>query len=460
MAHAHPAGPHAAAVVDAGPSTPDVGVVARGDEPGPPRGQGARRRRLRSATAALLVIAACLASIAAVTAAWARYTVLDTDRFTSVVGPLASDPAVQSAVSRELTRELSALVDERALFERALPVQGQILADPLAVAVDRFLADQVDNFVGSDRFAALWNRAVRVAHERAVAILRGDIDNASLQTRGDEVVLDLRPLLAVVVERVGDRVPALFDHFDASSLTSSDRPAAQRLSDALDVELSPDFGTVPVFSTQKLETAQTALRRFDRLTALLVILAVVLSAAAVAVSSRRRRTVLVLGVGLAIGMVVARRVTMRLENDVVHLVTDPVNRNATDATVRHVLSPFLDLLAFLALGAAAIALVAFVTGPSRPAAWLRRKARPGVVWVRSASSAARTEASGRISANAWLADHRDVVRLAVAALAVILLLAVDLSWIGLFVLLGVVTLVELVLAGVPAPASIAHGDAG
>lgn len=72
---------------------------------------------------------------------------------------------MQDALSARLTEQVMALVDPEALFEEVLPEQGQVLAVPLANAVEGFVGDQVDVFIASDAFEHLWVGAIEVAHE-------------------------------------------------------------------------------------------------------------------------------------------------------------------------------------------------------------------------------------------------------------------------------------------------------
>ena len=81
----------------------------------------------RPTIAALLVVIAALCAPAAVVARWARDEVSDTDRYVATVTPLASDPAVQSAVINRITTEIFTRVDVQAVTNQAadaLAAQG------------------------------------------------------------------------------------------------------------------------------------------------------------------------------------------------------------------------------------------------------------------------------------------------------------------------------------------------
>ena len=61
----------------------------------PPR---PRRQRWRSVVATLLIVIGCILAPISVVAVWTKNLVTDTDRYVATVQPLASDPAIQSAV--------------------------------------------------------------------------------------------------------------------------------------------------------------------------------------------------------------------------------------------------------------------------------------------------------------------------------------------------------------------------
>src|SRR5688572_27246297 len=110
------------------------------------------------------VVVASLLLAMSLVGVWAKRNFLDTDRFTSRAAPLAEDPAVQTVVADRLTDEVMEFVDPVQLFQQVLPERGQILAVPLANAVTEFVHDRVLTFTQSERFAQLWEGAVRTAH--------------------------------------------------------------------------------------------------------------------------------------------------------------------------------------------------------------------------------------------------------------------------------------------------------
>lgn len=94
---------------------------------GPP--QVARHHRFRSLGSVLLILFAALLSLLAVVAVWANSIVRDTGRYVATVGPLASNPDVQQAVTNRVTAAVLAQLDVDALVKQ--------LTDAVAEKVSR-----------------------------------------------------------------------------------------------------------------------------------------------------------------------------------------------------------------------------------------------------------------------------------------------------------------------------------
>jgi hypothetical protein len=396
-----------------------------------PRRPPGRPRRI---VAAALVVLTVIVFTVAVVGVWARRNALNTDRWVTTVGPIAEDPAVQQALGRWITTEIMGVIDADALFESVLPERGQILAVPLTNALRGFVNDQVDSFLASDTFERLWVQINRRAHARVVDVLEGDLPPA-LRVEGDDVVLNVIPVLNQVLARIGEASPEIFGRtVDIPTVTVDEIPEAaiERIEDALGRDLPADFGQFTVFDAQRLGQVQDAVELFNRLVVFAAILALVLVAITLWVSPSRRRTLLQLTVGIALGIVLVRRLGLRLEDDVVDLVR-PENREAAGVVVGAFVSSLLDATAWILGIALAIAAIAAVTGPYRWAQALRR----GTVSVAQGSvSAARAAIAHRPDERtvAWVASHKEALQLGGIVTGIAALLLVDLSWFGIVVL--------------------------
>ncbi|WP_205328649.1 hypothetical protein [Glycomyces sp. YM15] len=187
---------------------------------------GKGRRGLRwTGSVALLVLAAIVIMLASVTV-FARNEVLNTDRFTDTMEPLYRDDEVRAAIAARISDAVDEALDVEALVDEAIaavqtkggPEVLDQLAVPLASGINGFIDKQVNTVVYSDQFTELWREATRSAHTALVAVLRGD-DGGVLELQGEDLVLDLGP----VVERVKDRMVeagfALAERIPAMSVT-------------------------------------------------------------------------------------------------------------------------------------------------------------------------------------------------------------------------------------------------
>jgi hypothetical protein len=414
------------------------------------RTTGSRGGWWRRTSAAFVVALACIVLVASVVGLWARRNFLDNDRFVARAGPLIEEPAVQEALAARVTEQVATLVDPESLFEEALPERGRILAVPLANAVEGFVGEQVEAFLATERFEQLWVGIVGTAHEAAVRVLRGESE--AVTTSDGRVTLNLLPVVDAVLARITDRSPEILGRqVDLPEVSVEDIPEAAiaRIEDALGVELDDDFGQFTVYDDGTLSAAQDAVSLFDRLVVVLLPLGVLLAAVALWVSHRRRRTLLQLCAGLALGMVLIRRVSFRVQEEVAALPPRPAGRESAGLAAQSFLHPLTTFGAWVLGGAAVVAAVAVLTADYPWVVSLRR--RVGALWGRAVATT--TDRAHDDATVAWIADHHDALLAAGGILAVVVLWFADLSWFGLLVVLvlvGVYALAVHRIGGRPA----------
>jgi hypothetical protein len=418
-----------------------------------------RARRARGIVAALLVVVTSVVATVAVAGVWGRRNALNTDRWVETVGPVVEDPAVQQALADWTTTEVMSLIDPEAYLERVLPERGQALAAPLTSALRGFVNDEVDTFFASDTFDRLWVEVNRRAHTRAVAVLEGDTGN--LEIEGDNVEMNLVPVINQVLAQISEASPEILGRtVDLPTVTVDDIPQAaiEKIEDALGRDVPDDFGQFTVFQAQRLEQVQDAVSLFERLVVAAVVAAVLLLALTLWVSPRRRRTLLQLMVGITLGVVLLRRLGLRLEDDVVDLA-NPDNQGAVRVVVGAFVSSLLDATAWILAITVTVLTVALLTGPYRWAGALRHGvASAGHIAGRAVNAAVTRSRDERTVR--WVDAHRDALQLGAIAVAVLVLLVADLSWLGLVLLALVVGGVELAVWRIAGPEEPAEARSG
>jgi hypothetical protein len=179
-------------------------------------------------------------------------------------------------------------------------------------------------------------------------------------------------------------------------------------------------------------------RVFDHAVIALLILTPLLVIAALWLSRRRRRTLLQLVISTMLVMVIVRRAVMWLQNDLIK-TGRPENAAARKVIVQDLLHGFFTVSAWVLIIAAAVVVVALLTGPYRWAVKLR-------AWVRTGTSTTvrrvREAASGHQTGGAWLRRHLELMRVAGGLVAVLLILVLDISLVWLLVILALLAAYE------------------
>jgi hypothetical protein len=399
---------------------------------------GDRRSTGRAVAAVVAVVFAVVSFSIALPGAWARRTITNTDTYISVVGPLASDPAVQEALARRITTSVFEAVDVQGKLTAVLTdkaPQLTFLAGPITQSVQQFVQDQVQKILASEQFQAFWEQANRIVQSELVAALRGD--TTVLQVQNGQVVLNLLPLVNQALQAVSGTLSTLLNRpITLPTITPDMVPseAIQRLESALGVTLPADFGTVVVYRSDVLGQVQDAVKLARDGLFILIGVFLVAVAAALAISPHRRRTLLQLAVAIAVATVIERRVGIASVNDVVGTVP-AAGQAAARAVADALIGWFLDYTVRFLWIALVTIVIALLSGPYPWAIWFR-EAVDDV--VHHALRSEEVPAEGTPSA--WIAAHRMPVMAGVAGVAALVLWIASLSagwWIAMVVVVAV-----------------------
>ncbi len=396
----------------------------------------------RRMLAGTLVVISCLSLLTGSVGVWASRSLLDTDVWVDHVGPLAGNPDVEEALSNRITTELMAVVDPQTLFEEALPDRGRILAGPLSGAVEGFVGDQVDKFVASDAFAELWIGINREAHEAAVKVLRGDAE--AVQAGDDTVTLNLVPVINQILARITSASPELFGRsINIPDVQIDEVPSAaiERINSAFGTDLPDNFGQVTIYDGGALQEIQDAVALFDRIVWISIVVFVASTVGAFAASVDRRRTFYQLAVPAVLIMILFRRAAIRTQDQVLQLVPRDGNVEAVRAATDAMFQGLFDGTRLVLWGLVLALAVLWLTGPGARARATRRRTGAAA----SAISGAARERSTDPATVAWLTAHRDILMVAGVVAAVVLLIWLNLSWLGILVLLVLLGAYEIAL---------------
>lgn len=322
---------------------------------------GSGTSTVRRAIAVFLVVLAAVLSFAAVPALYLRNDVLDTDRYTATVAPLASDPAVQAEISDKVTAQITDAIDIEGIARDAMAQLGSV-APRAAAALDSFapaIAEQtsavihktVSTFVASPQFQDLWTQANRVAHQGIVNLATGNtggtvsIDESGVVTISTkEIIAQVKTLLVEQGVAVAARIPEVEAH-------------------------------ITLFQSPALVTATGAIRFVDQAAPILAWLTMLSAVAAIVIAQRggRLRTTGRIGLASAAAMA-ALALTLDVGMEVLGRATpaSTVSPAAAQSLADALLAPLRTDIGTVAVVGVLIAAVAFIAGYSRPTGSVRR----------------------------------------------------------------------------------------
>jgi hypothetical protein len=384
---------------------PQEGAATRDTEPSPgatPVG----RQRWRTIVAVLLIVVGCVLAPLSAVAIWTRNQVTNTDRYVATVAPLANDPAIQNAITDQITAQVFNYIDVQGLTNQAVDVlaerglspalatQLRALAVPIANGVQSFTRSQVAKVVESDAFADAWVQANRVAHDELVKALTGE-GGGSVTVENDTVSLNMAAFIETVKQRLVD-----------SGFTVAER-------------IPTVNATFVLFQSEDITRVRSGFNLLNTLGIWLPIIAIVLIVLGVYVAKDHRRALVGAGIGIAVSMVVLAlglTVFRSIYLDAVPATVLPHDAAATlyDTIVRFLR---LGLRTILVLGLV-VAAAAFLTGQSVTAVRTRQSLSNAIGWVAGGAERAGFS-TGPVGT--WVYDNKRMLRIGAVTLAALAL---------------------------------------
>jgi len=162
-------------------------------------------------------------------------------------------------------------------------------------------------------------------------------------------------------------------------------------------------------------------------------------------STRRRRTLLQILAGLAIGLALIRRLAIRGQEEGLEAIRVEGVRGAAAVASGQFVDPLLAITRTMLVGLALVAAVALLSGPYPWAVRIRRT----VADLGRAAGRGGAAVGERAAGAEWVRAHRSALQVGGVVVAVLALIVLDLSFLGLAVLVALLGAYEAVLHGVP-----------
>jgi hypothetical protein len=313
------------------------------------RGKGPRWKRI---AAWVLVVLACILSVLSVVTVFARNQLLNTDTYVNTVAPLASNPAIQTQIAKQVSENLISRTNVEARVKDALPPKAGFLATPVTSALETVTNDLALKAVQSKQFYEVWVAANRASHKQLVAVLTGS-SQGSVSSKNGKVTIDLSQVEVNVKKKL-----------DAKGITVFDKvPAVKGLNFVL-------------FQSKDLVKVQKVTKLLNDLAIVLPIITLLLFAASVVLVRNRRRGLVRAAAGLAVSMAAVLVVMAVARHQYLSGLSPNQSVAANQAVIDTVTAPLRLGLRIILGVSALIAVVALLAGNRRLRAWASGADRP------------------------------------------------------------------------------------
>jgi hypothetical protein len=313
---------------------------------------GRHKGRGRTIGAWVLLVLACLLAVTSVVVVYARNQLLNTDTFVSTLAPLASEPAVQTAVATRVSDSLVAQTDLEQQVKNALPPRADFLASPITSTVKSAAYTITLKLVQSSQFQTLWEQALRQSHQQLDNLLTGQKVGA-LSAANGQVTVDLTQVETKAKQALAARGLSVFDKV-------------------------PQYTGKPyvLFESKQLLKVQRWVKFLNRLALVLPIVSLLLFAVSVVLARDRRRGLVHAASGLAVSMAVLLVAANVGRNQYLASLLPGQSKDATAAVIDTVDASLLDSVRTLLVLAAVVAVIAFVVGLGPVRRWWSNRTTP------------------------------------------------------------------------------------
>lgn len=297
----------------------------------------------RPVAAGACVVIASLALIGSILTRYVQRTIVDTNGYLAVVGPLPENPKVSGALAQFTTQKIFDRASAENEIRDALPPRLAPLAGPLAGVLERSARGVAQKFIQSDAFSAIWTTSNRLLQKGVVRLAQSK-QAQPRQTAGGR--LDLSQLSSAVRERLdGQQVSAL-------SPEQQDRAAG-----------------IQINLRQRVDRLRTAYRIVTNGAYALPYVSVAFVLAAVAIGYDRRRTIRAIGGTLLLLGVVLLVAFKIVSGGMLGEMTNQTYRAAAEAVYQAFYNPLRGQLVGTAVLGGVLIVLAVLAGPY---AWARR----------------------------------------------------------------------------------------
>lgn len=409
-----------------------------------------RAGRRRRVLAGLALMLACVSILLSTVAVWTHQVAFNTERFTALTSRVVTSPEIIDPLSARISTQVVDALGVGTRLEARLPDALKPLAGALTVAVRDGIERRLQVALANPKIQNALITTLSFAHARIMALLRGQ-SNAVTVVDG-YVVIQVFPVVGAALTEL-QAMGLIPPEVQLPDLSSGEPPEVllprlQTALAALGVTLPADFGTIQLMPADRLVTAQAAVRAFDIIVVVLLILSVVLVALAIWLARHRRRMVIYVAIGTIIAFLLARLAIRGIEEALIAGIADAGVASAVRSVLDATIEDLRRLTTIILVATAIVAIVAYLWG--RPQWAVAVASRAGDLAGRAGTSAAAAGSAGigaaasrrptRAALDQTVRDNRALVeRVGLVAIAFILLwlaIGLEVALLGLALVVG------------------------
>jgi hypothetical protein len=323
---------------------------------------------MRSLAVIVFIVVGLLLSIPASVAAWQEREVYDEDRFVGMIDESLEKEEVQTALAQRLTATLMEQLEIRdrigttlARLEEegpeGIPDGVLLLEGPLARVSEDAINRAALRMLERERLQDVREALLRAVHRLVMAVINDDVE--VLESQGNKVVIDMKPVLERIILEVGGERGENF---------------LQR------VELDEDAGVIVLFEKDDVKGIRIFFWWMQESMPVLPIVAVGLLFLAIAISRDRSRTSMIVG-GLLVAVMALSLLAVSVAGNVAAdlIAQTPEGKEALKAIYDVILGSFKQQQLLIILSGVLLAAGGWLFGDSRLAEGIRSRFRGGEV---------------------------------------------------------------------------------
>jgi hypothetical protein len=382
-------------------------------------------RIARSILSVLFGVIGVIGVLASVVGVWAHRTVFDSETVADAVDQALLNPEVNEALATFLTDQTVDNLPIETFITERVPEELEAFVPVLVGGVRSVVHEGFTRVLEDGRAREAFVATVERAHAAVMRVLEGEGLSGGISVEGEDVKLNLLPLLSRGLERLQDR--GILTGVDLPTLTADGDPEEQiaELEEALDRDLPDDFGQLVVYSSENVAdskaavaNAQDAFALFKRSIIALIVLTLVALGVSAALANNQRRAAIALLLSVVAALAVGRVLVRTVVEEAPDLAAKPGGRAALEEMVTSLTEGLLRLVSVGLVIGLVLALVAFLLGNER------------------AMGRVRGAASATAGARSVVDEHRDAMVLVTVAMALLVITLMGFSVLSIVVTLA------------------------